>query len=150
MGRSNTSFGKKEKEKKRLKKRQDKAERKEERKAQAGDSSFENMLAYVDENGRITSTPPDPLKKTKIDASSIEVSIPRKGEEENEQGNLGTVKFFSEEKGYGFISRPGSTENIFVHVNILTETIQEGDSVIFEAERGEKGMVATSVKKLSS
>ena len=63
MAKSQETFGKKEKEKKRLKKREDKLEKKEERKSnsQKG-ASLEDMLMYVDENGQLTDTPPDPLK----------------------------------------------------------------------------------------
>ncbi|GAB3817910.1 hypothetical protein GCM10028895_14490 [Pontibacter rugosus] len=64
MGRSQETFSKKEKEKKRLKKRQDKEQKKEERQANSDKGKgIEEMLAYVDENGNITSTPPDPTKK---------------------------------------------------------------------------------------
>jgi hypothetical protein len=64
MGRSQTSFNKKEKEKKRLTKRKDKEQKKEDRKATSSKGKgIDEMLAYVDENGNITSTPPDPKKK---------------------------------------------------------------------------------------
>ncbi|HSY62922.1 MAG TPA: hypothetical protein VK796_13650, partial [Cytophaga sp.] len=67
MSKSQETWNKKEAEKKRAKKKQDKEQKKEERKANAGNSSsFEDMLAYVDEYGNITSTPPDPLKKIVI------------------------------------------------------------------------------------
>ena len=62
MARSKETFNKREKEKKRLKKQQEKREKMEERKAQKV-SSFEQMLAYVDENGNLSSTPPDPKKR---------------------------------------------------------------------------------------
>ena len=59
MGKSQASFGKKENEKKRQKKKQEKEERKEERQAAAkSGQSLDEMLAYVDENGNISSTPP--------------------------------------------------------------------------------------------
>jgi hypothetical protein len=59
MAKSKATFGKKEKEKNRLKKRKEKEEKKAERKANSNKGkSFEEMLAYVDENGTITSTPP--------------------------------------------------------------------------------------------
>ena len=64
MARSKETFNKREKEKKRLKKQQEKREKMEERKANAQKvSSFEQMLAYVDENGNLSSTPPDPKKR---------------------------------------------------------------------------------------
>ena len=69
MARSQVSYNKKEKEKKRRKKKQEKVERRVQRreeKAESGPKSFEDMLSYVDENGHITSTPPDPSKRKKI------------------------------------------------------------------------------------
>ena len=58
----------------------------------------------------------------------------------------GTVKFFNETKGFGFIVDSTSGEEIFVHVTGLIDNIREGDSVTFEKERGKKGMNAVDVK----
>jgi S-adenosylmethionine hydrolase len=80
MAKSQNTFNKQDNEKKRLKKRQDKLQKKEERKANGGDSDFDSMIAYVDEYGNITSTPPDPTKKKKIDASTIEIGVSRREE----------------------------------------------------------------------
>ena len=67
MARSTETFNKKEKEKKRLKKQKEKREKAEERKDNVvKGKSLDEMMAYVDENGNITSTPPDPTKKKKI------------------------------------------------------------------------------------
>ncbi len=64
MARSQETFNKKEKEKKRLKKKQEKQLRKEERKANNNKGAgLESMLAYVDENGQITDTPPEKTNK---------------------------------------------------------------------------------------
>ena len=64
MAKSKETFNKKEKEKKRLKERQEKKERMEYRKANATKGkSLDDMMAYIDENGNISSTPPDPKKK---------------------------------------------------------------------------------------
>jgi hypothetical protein len=64
MARPQETFNKKELEKKRLQKRKEKEQRKEERKANAKEgSSLEDMMAYVDENGNISSTPPDPTRR---------------------------------------------------------------------------------------
>ena len=69
MARSSETFNKKEKEKKRLKKHQDKREKAEDRKANSDKGkTLEEMLAYVDENGNISSTPPDINKKKKINS----------------------------------------------------------------------------------
>ncbi len=64
MAKSNNAFIKKQKELQRKKKREDKEKKKAERKQQAGDGSLESMMAYVDENGNITSTPPDKKNTT--------------------------------------------------------------------------------------
>ena len=58
----------------------------------------------------------------------------------------GTVKFFNEAKGFGFIKVDGSGEDIFVHSSGLVDKIRENDKVEFEQERGKKGMTAVRVK----
>lgn len=58
----------------------------------------------------------------------------------------GTVKFFNEAKGFGFIVDNTSQEEIFVHVTGLIDNIREGDKVTFNTERGKKGMNAVDVK----
>ena len=60
--------------------------------------------------------------------------------------NKGTVKFFNETKGFGFISEEGSNEEHFVHVSGLIDEIREGDYVEFELKQGKKGLNAVSVK----
>lgn len=147
MGRSQETFGKKEKEKKRLKKRQEKVKKKEERKANPGSGDLDDMIAYVDENGNLVDTPPDLTKKTKIDAGSIEISIPKK-EDIEDPIRTGRVEFFNDSKGYGFIKDLDSQEKFFVHVNGLIDEIKEGNKVNFELERGLKGMNAVRVKKI--
>ena len=58
----------------------------------------------------------------------------------------GTVKFFNETKGFGFIVDNASGEDIFVHVSGLVDKIREGDTVTFETQRGKKGMNAVNVR----
>lgn len=58
----------------------------------------------------------------------------------------GTVKFFNEDKGFGFIRPSNSSEDIFVHSSGLIDRIRENDTVEFEEERGKKGMNAVRVK----
>ena len=50
----------------------------------------------------------------------------------------GTVKFFNESKGFGFIIESGSGQEIFVHVSGLVDQVREGDTVTFETQRGKK------------
>ncbi len=148
MARSQESFNKKEKEKKRLKKKKDKLQKREERKLNTESGGPDNMIAYVDENGNITDTQPDPTKKKKIDAKSIEIGIPKKEEGDIPSIRNGKVEFFNDSKGFGFIRELGTQEKYFVHVNGLMEEIVENDMVTFELERGLKGMNAVRVKRV--
>lgn len=146
MAKSQESYNKKEKEKKRLKKRQDKQQKKEERKAKAQEEGPGDMMAYLDENGNITDTPPDPLKKRKVNAKSIEIGVPKREKEDISSVRTGKVEFFNDSKGFGFIKELDTQEKYFVHVNGLTEEIKENDKVSFELERGFKGLNAINVK----
>jgi CspA family cold shock protein len=60
--------------------------------------------------------------------------------------NNGTVKFFNETKGFGFVVDNSTKEEVFVHVTGLIDNIREGDQVTFNLERGKKGMNAVDVK----
>jgi CspA family cold shock protein len=60
--------------------------------------------------------------------------------------NEGTVKFFNESKGFGFITPNDGTEDIFVHVNGLKNDIQESDKVQYDLQEGRKGMNAVNVR----
>ena len=60
----------------------------------------------------------------------------------------GTVKFFNETKGFGFITPSDSSSDIFVHVSDLIHEIQEGDKVKFQVEEGKKGLNAVNVEVL--
>lgn len=59
----------------------------------------------------------------------------------------GTVKFFLESKGYGFIKEDESNQEIFVHVTGLVDKVRENDKVTFEKVEGKKGVNAVNVKK---
>jgi len=58
----------------------------------------------------------------------------------------GTVKFFNEAKGFGFITPDDGGKDVFVHANNLTDKINEGDKVSFEVEEGPKGLNAVNVE----
>ena len=149
MARSQETFGKKEKEKKRAKKREDKAKKREERKANSNKGGdLESMMAYVDENGQLTDTPPDPTKKVKIVAASIEIGVPKREDVIVDAVRKGRVEFFNDSKGYGFIKENDTGEKFFVHINGTIDDIAEGDKVSFELERGMKGMNCVEVKKI--
>ncbi|MCC5922324.1 MAG: cold shock domain-containing protein [Crocinitomicaceae bacterium] len=58
----------------------------------------------------------------------------------------GTVKFFNNDKGFGFIKQNDQSGDIFVHANGLIDEIRENDEVEFEVEQGRKGLNAVNVK----
>jgi cold shock CspA family protein len=148
MGRSQETFGKKDREKKRAQKRKVKEKKKEERKDNnLKGEGLDSMITYVDEYGLPTDTPPDPTKKIKIDASTIEIGVAKRIEEEVDPIKKGKVSFFNSSKGYGFINETDTQEKYFYHVNGTLEDVDEGDKVVFELERGPKGWNAVRVKK---
>jgi len=149
MAKSQQTFSKKEKEKKRLKKKQDKLAKREERKQNAKDGSLESMMAYVDEFGNITDTPPDPRLRKKVKAESIEISIPKKEIDVSDPIKRGKVDYYDNSKGFGFIIEQDTQEKYFFHINgVLEDEIGENDKVSFELEKGLKGLNAVRVKKV--
>ncbi|MGB5371252.1 MAG: cold shock domain-containing protein [Flavobacteriaceae bacterium] len=60
--------------------------------------------------------------------------------------NKGTVKFFNNAKGFGFITEEGVAKDHFVHVSGLVDEIREGDEVEFDLQDGNKGLNAVNVK----
>lgn len=151
MSKSQETYNKKEKEKKRLKKRQDKLLKKAERKENAPGGGLENMMAYVDENGMISDTPPDPtVKKKIIKASSIEIGVPKRDDADVPSERTGRIEFFNDEKGFGFIKEDETGEKFFVHINGCIDEVIENDKVQFELEQGLKGINAVRVKKIKA
>jgi cold shock CspA family protein len=149
MARSQDSFNKKEQEKNRRKKKEEKQERKEQRKAdkaEGGVKTLEEMFSYVDENGFLTTTPPDPAKKKKFRAEDMIIGVPSRDDTPVDVVRKGQVKFFNDEKGYGFITDAETKDSIFVHINNISDTIRENDRVTFEVEMGPKGPNAVKVK----
>lgn len=148
MAKSQETFSKKEKEKKRRKKKQDKLDRREQRKMEKEDRgklSFEDQIMYVDEFGNFTDTPPDPTKRIKIKAEDIRLGVPPRDNTPIDPIRTGIVKFFNNEKGYGFINDLETKESVFVHINNVNEPIGEGNRVKFEVEMGQKGANAVNV-----
>lgn len=141
------TWNKKEREKKLKQQKKEKAEKKKERKENEKPRSFDDMMAYVDENGNLSSTPPDPRKMKKIRAEDIEIGVPK--QQPVDPADLirtGVVTHFNESKGYGFIRDSVTQESVFVHVNSIRDEIGEGSKVVFEVEMGPKGANAVNVK----
>ncbi len=152
MGRSTETFRKKELEKQKVRQRQDKAEKMQERKANAQKGkSLSDMIAYLDENGNLSATPPDPKMKKVFAAEDIQIQTPREEDRPEEVAAVktGVVTYFSLSKGYGFVKDNQTGESAFVHVNQLSQQIKENDKVEYETERGHKGLNAVNVKKAS-
>ncbi len=140
------SFNKRELEQRKESKRKKKQQKKDDRKSNTGSKSFEDMIAYVDENGLIVDSPPDTTQKSEIDATTIEISVPKKIETEEDRILKGRVEYFSTSKGYGFIKDLNNTEKYFFHINNTIDAVAEHDMVTFELMRGNKGMNATNIK----
>ena len=118
------TVGKRENEKKRLAKREEKLKKKESKKLSGSSNSFEDMIAYVDENGMITSTPPtEDIKKEEINPD----------------------EFLNEARGFGFIKDLSGVDKYFFHVNNVIGNIAENNIVTFDLERGVKGMNAINI-----
>jgi len=147
MGRSKETYGKKEVKNKKIKKRKEKEKRKLEKK-ESGKQSFDDMIAYVDENGVIVDTPPDPTKRKEVDLESIEIGVPKKEFRDDFKNNQGIVVKYDEMKGYGFIIDSQTKDSIFFHINDCDFEIKQGDKVEFETGSGKNGLRAKNVKSI--
>jgi len=145
MGRSSVSFNKKEVEKKKAQKRKEKQQRKEERKANSTGGSLDDMIAYVDENGVITTEAPDTTQKTEVDVNEIAVSTPKKTEEDDAPLK-GRVEHFNQDKGYGFIKDLAGTDKYFFHISEAYDSISEGNIVTYKLAKGNRGMNAVEIQ----
>ncbi|MFZ1261728.1 MAG: cold shock domain-containing protein [Chitinophagaceae bacterium] len=142
------TWNKKEREKKKQQAKKEKAERKQERKENTKDgNNLDSMLAYLDENGNLSSKPPDPRKKIDVKLEDIEIGVP-KHEPVNPEDLIrkGVVTLFNDAKGYGFIKDLETQESVFVHINSLSEEIKEHNKVTFEIQMGPKGANAVNVQ----
>ena len=150
MAKSQQTFSKSEKEKKRLKKKLDKKKKMDARKADREENGTEGIqFAYVDHNGNLTDTPPDPDLKIEVELEDIAVSVPKKEDLPQEDPvRKGKVSFFDSSKGFGFIIDSMNNEKYFTHVSGLIDTIIENDKVSFELERGMRGVNAVKVTKI--
>jgi len=147
MGRSQETFNKKEVRNKKEKKRKDKEKKRLARKENEKKGGLDDMIAYVDENGMISDTPPDPSKKKVIKAENIDLNVPKRETVDlTASVRKGIVTFFNDSKGYGFIKDTETQESVFVHINNTIEEIKENNVVSFEVEMGPKGLAAINVK----
>ena len=148
MGRTQESWNKKEVRTRKEKNRKDKEKKKLERKKNSRDgNNLDDMIAYVDEYGQITSTPPDLSLRVKVNAEDIDISGHKAKESDPvETVRKGIVSFFNDSKGYGFINDLATQQRVFVHINSLIDPIKENNKVTFEIEKGPKGLNAVNVR----
>lgn len=139
---------KKEIQQSKAKKRQEKEKKRLERKENSKQGSgLDDMIAYVDEFGNITSEPQDLSKREALNAEDIEIKTQRKSETDQQNKiRTGIITFFNDSKGFGFIKDLTTQESIFVHVRGLLEPVTENNKVTFEVEKGLKGLNAYNVK----
>jgi len=141
---------KKELQKKKKRQKQEKADKMRERKENSSKGkSLEDMMAYLDENGNLTSTPPDPKRKREINLEDIQLGAAARIEEDPADAiRKGTIAFFNNDKGYGFIIDSETKQNVFVHMNNLQQPVKERDMVSYETEKTPRGLSAINVKKI--
>ena len=148
MAKSKETFNKKDKEQKRFKQRQDKMQKMEERKAnKKKGGGLEGMMAYLDEDGNLTDTPPDPRNKKIFKEEDIQIGVPKQ-EHNKDAPRTGIVSFYNNAKGFGFINDQQTNERIFFHFKDAMEPLNESDRVTYFVGRGPRGLSATQVTKL--
>lgn len=146
MGRSQETSNKKEVRSKQDKKRKDKEKKRIIRKENEN-SDPNNMIAYVDEYGMITSTPPDLDRRKQTKLEDIEISIPKRDASQMADPiRKGIMTYFNDAKGFGFIRDLETQQSVFAHINNFLEEIQLDNVVSFEIENGQRGPAAVNVK----
>lgn len=140
------SFAKKERNKSKAKKKQEKSRKMMDRKQDGSKTSFEDMIAYVDEFGNITDTPVTAVR-SEIKLEDIQLGAAPVVPESKER--TGLVSSYDPLKGYGFIIDDANKGKIFVHSSGLTQPIKNNDKVSFEREKGSRGYNAIMVKKIN-
>ncbi|MFT3947321.1 MAG: cold shock domain-containing protein [Agriterribacter sp.] len=145
-----TSWNKKERENKKKEERRKKEEKKQERKEQAGKGkNLDDMMAYIDENGNLTSVPPGDKKRKEISLDEIEIGVPKQKELSPEElVRKGIVTYFNSSKGFGFIEDSENAQRLFVHQSSSSQPLKEGLKVTFEIERGPRGYTAVNVSNV--
>lgn len=138
------SYSKKEQIKKKLQKQKEKAQKREERKTENNKGkSLDEQFLYVDEFGQLTHIPPSEQNREEISIEDIQLgAAPVEAED---PVKTGFVTFLSD-KGYGFITENDTKENIFFHINNVSEELKKGNKVSFEKEKSPKGFSAVNIQ----
>ena len=140
-------FSKRDRERKKQQVRKEKEERKQERKENARKGGSDaDMIAYVDEDGNLTSVPPDPSKRREINIDDIQIGVPKMEDRDpDDRFEEGIVTFFNDEKGFGFTRHLVTKQSVFVHSKQLASPVKLNDKVRFVISKGQKGPEATEV-----
>ena len=144
------TWNKREREQKKRNAKKQKEEKKLERKENTGKGkSLDDMIAYVDEFGNLTDTPPD--RSVKVDTDNIPPVVANSNALNPPESNIrtGIITFFDPSKGYGFINDSQSKESIFVHMNSALVELKENLKVAFEIQKGPRGLAAVNVQQAS-
>jgi cold shock CspA family protein len=146
MARSKQTSQKTEKEKNKKRRQKEKDEKKAFRKANSNKGKgMESMMAFVDHNGQLTDTLPDPKLKHEVKLEDIQLGA-RSFEREDAQGpRTGRIAIYNTQKLYGFIKDNVTQEKIFFHYSNVNGPVKEGDMVNYEIAKGPKGMNAVNV-----
>lgn len=145
-----TSWNKKERENKKRQERKQKEEKKQTRKEQnVNKKDLSDMLAYIDENGNLSSKPPDPAKRKEFKVEDILIGVPTFDMRDSEPlFRKGIIVNFNSEKGFGFIEETGTRQQIFVHQSSSDELLKAGLKVQFDTEKSPKGVRAINVTRI--
>ena len=146
MSKSKQTFQKNEKEKKKKQKQKEKLEKRELRKVNSSKGKgAESMMAYVDHNGQLSSTPPDPRTKVEISVDEILLGPQTILREQTNVTRSGRIAIYNRDRTFGFIKDGQTHEKIFFHISEANYEVKEGDAVNFEMAHGPKGIVATNI-----
>jgi len=144
MSKPNMTISKRDREKRKQKEKKEKQERKAERKQNKAKSP-DDMIAYVDEFGQLSATPPP--QRQEVNAEDIDINVPKRTSETPEERiRTGKLAFYDDAKGYGFINDLATQERIFVHSSAFLVPLRQGDRVSYEVDRGPKGFFAVNVR----
>src|SRR5690606_36066600 len=137
-----------ENEKKRKRKQQEKEDKRALRKASSNKGKgLESMMAYIDHNGQLTDTPPDPKLKVEIKAEDILLGARSFVREESSDLKSGKVVIYNADKGFWFIKNSISQEKVFFHVSEAHYDIREGDLVSYNIVHGARDLRAAGITK---
>jgi cold shock CspA family protein len=151
MAKPREPIGKKEIRNKQEQKRKEKMARRLDKRERNG-NNLDEMIAYVDEFGQISETPPDPNQRIEINPADIQIGVPRQIAPTAEQlagRHTGSVAFFDDVKGFGFINDHIDNSSVFVHINHLSIPVYSGDIVEFEIVNSGRGPAAIQVTLIS-